>query len=45
MIWVVGIICVAVGLYALATSQPKEGEEEFWLGKLSKKIFSGLRLL
>jgi hypothetical protein len=45
MIWVVGMVCVAVGLYALATSAPKKGKEEFWLGRFSKKIFSTLRIL
>lgn len=45
MIWVVGIVCVLIGMYALATSTPQNGEQEFWLGRLSKKIFSSLHLL
>ena len=45
MIWVVGIVCVVVGMYALATSSPKKDKEEFWLGRLSKKIFSTLHML
>jgi hypothetical protein len=45
MIWVVGIICVFVSMYAFATSSPKKGKEEFWLGRLSKKVFSTLRIL
>ncbi|MDR2745024.1 MAG: hypothetical protein LBB66_07535, partial [Desulfovibrio sp.] len=45
MIWVVGIVCVVIGMYALATSKPRDGEREIWLGRLSKKIFSRLHLL
>jgi hypothetical protein len=45
MIWVVGIVCVVIGMYALATSSPKKDKEEFWLGQISKKIFSSLHML
>jgi hypothetical protein len=45
MIWVVGMVCVVVGMYALATSSPNEGKRENRLGEISKRIFSGLRLL
>jgi hypothetical protein len=45
MIWVVGIVCVVVGMYALATSSPKKDKEEFWMGRLSKKLFSSLHML